>query len=111
MPREAAPAPIRWTGAGAMAETLTLDRRFKIVEVRLHLSAAGAGEFIITLDARAGAEHDANILTQDMAALADLDLPIEGDPWFFDTNDEVDFAWPNGDARTWGLEVWWVDLG
>lgn len=111
MPRLAAPAPIRWTGDEAMAETLTLDRRFKIVEVRLHLSAAGAGEFAITNDAHAGAEYDAEVLVQDMAALADLDVPIQNSPWFFDALDEVNFAWPNGDGRVWGLEVWWVDLG
>lgn len=113
MPREAAPTVWRATGDGAMAETLALPgaTRFKLVEIRLHLSAAGAGTFTVTLDSSAGSAYDSLIASQDMAAVADYKYNVAGDPHFFSENDEIDFAWSNGDGRTWGLEVWYVDLG
>lgn len=95
------------TGAVAIATTLAPAQSFRLVEVRVHLSAAGgAGDLTATVDAAAGAAYDINLLTQDMTALTDLiwqpDKPLQ-----FESGDEIDFAWANGAGRTYGLTIIW----
>lgn len=95
----------RATGAAAIASTLAPGRAFQLVEVRVHLSAAGgAGNLTATVDANAGAAYDAVLITQDMTAV--INLVWQPDyPLLFDSGDEIDFAWDNANTRTYGLEV------
>jgi glycerol-3-phosphate acyltransferase PlsY len=97
---------LRATAAnGAIAATLAPGRAFQLTEVRLHLSGAGgATNLTATVDANAGAAYDLNIITQDMTAVVNYiwqpDFPMH-----FDSGDEIDFAFSNGNNRTYGLEV------
>ena len=95
------------TGAAAIAYTLKPGVRFRLREVRIHLSAAGgAGNLTATVDAAAGAAYDAVLLTQDMTAVTDL----LWQPSFilqFEATDEVDFAWANGSTRTYGMTIYY----
>jgi hypothetical protein len=93
------------TGAAAIAKTVAPGKKWRLHEIRLHLSAAGgAANLTIKMDAGAGAAYDANLFTQDMTSVVDLlwqpELPIE-----FSATDEIDIAWANAAGRTYGLEV------
>jgi len=79
--------------------------RFRLHEIRIHLSAAGAaGDLTATVDAAAGAAYDLQILKQDMTSVTDLvwqpDQIMQ-----FEIGDEIDFAWANGSTRTYGLTI------
>lgn len=95
------------TGSGNIAESVDPGKAFYLVEVRLHLSAAGAAnDLTVTLDALAGAGYDVVLLTQDMTTVTDLvwrpDQPAQ-----FVNGDKIVIAWTNGSSRTYGLEVIW----
>lgn len=95
------------TGAVAIATTLAPAQAFRLVEVRIHLSAAGgAGNFTATVDAAAGAAYDINLITQDMTTVTNLIWQPER-PIQFESGDEIDFAWANGAGRTYGLTIIW----
>lgn len=96
---------------GAIAETLKPKSPFRLLEIRLKLNTAGttAEDFTINLDANAGPTHDINVITKDLSGEAvtswirrfgDDDAGKD-----FDNLDELDFAWPNTENRTYGLTV------
>jgi hypothetical protein len=94
------------TGTGNIAETLAPGVNWELREIRLHLSAnGGANNFTATMDAGAGAAYDAVILTQDMTSISDLSETWEPEEKRFRSDDELDFAWTNANARTYGLEI------
>lgn len=95
----------RATGAAAIASTLKPGQRFRLKEVRIHLSAAGgAGDFTATVDNGVGAAYDLQIIKQDMTSVLDLVWQPTA-PMAFEATDEIDFAWANAGTKTYGLEV------
>lgn len=95
------------TGDAAIAYTLKPGAKFRLREIRIHLSAAGgAGNLTATVDAAAGAAYDAVVYSQDMTAITDLfyqpTFPIQ-----FEAADKVDFAWPNALSKTYGLSIYY----
>jgi len=95
----------RETGSAALSTTLAPGRAFQLLEVRLHVSAAGgAGDFTAKVDAGAGSAYDITLIKQDMTSVTDFvwqpTLPMT-----FDKGDEIDFAWANAGGKTYGLEV------
>ena len=94
------------TGAGAMAETLTLVENFKLVSVSLHLDIAGGAveDFEMNVDDGVGAAYDVNVITEDTLTLLDLVFAPEGD-LFYLKGDKLIFTYTNTNARTWGLSV------
>ena len=93
------------TGAAAIAKTVAPGKRWVLLEVRLHLSAAGGtGNFTATMDAGAGAAYDCVLLTQDMSAATDVHWQPTR-PIVFSATDELDFEYVNTNASTYGLEV------
>ena len=98
------------TGVGALVHTLAPGRAFRLLEVRIHLSAAATQQdFTITLDSNEGAAYDLIFDTQDMTAVADH-VYRPAHPAIFMKGDELDFAWLNSDARTFGLEIIYQEL-
>lgn len=94
------------TGTGNIAETLAPGVEWELREIRLHLSAdGGANDFTVTMDAAAGSAYDTVILTQDMTSVSDLVEVYEPGERRFRSDDELDFAWTNANALTYGLEV------
>jgi len=78
-----------------------------MLEARLHLSAAATQEnYTITLDSALGADFDVVLATHAMAGVANVD-DVWGinEPRYFNADDELIFAFPNTDGRTFGLEV------
>lgn len=103
------PTVERATGAAALAMTLAPGVPFKIVGVRLHLSAAGGASenFTMTLDSGQAAAYDTVLLSQDMNTATDV---VDNTEHFFEADDEVDFAYANTNTRTYGLEVFWREV-
>jgi len=101
----------RATGAGALALTIAPGKPWVLLEVRVHLSAAGgAGNLTATMDAGAGAAYDCVLLTQDMTSAVNV-LWQPTRPHAFGSTDELDFAWANASERTFGIEVIYGTLG
>jgi len=91
---------------GALALDIAPDWDFELMEVRVHLNAAGgAGDLTVTLDALAGAEYDAVLFKQDMTAVTDL-VYIPAQPMQFARGDKLAVAWPNAGNKTYGAEVY-----
>ena len=107
-----------------VAETLTTTDTFKITLApgvpflyggfKLHLAGSvGATENLtVTLDAGAGVGagtvHDTLIYTKAMNSVTNVVLNYLDEPIpFLHKDDELDFAWANGDPEVWGLEVYW----
>ena len=82
---------------------------FELLEVRLHLSAAGANveNFTITLDSRLGSEYDVVLRTKAMNTVQDDVWAINSttERRFFFNGDTLVFAWANAGGKTYGLEV------
>ncbi len=100
------------TGSAAIAETLAPGRAWRLVDIRVHLSGAGgAANLTATLDHSGGAAYDNVILTQDMSSIVDMSISDSGFvPMSFDAGTELDIAWTNGSARTYGLELVWQEI-
>lgn len=98
----------RATGAVAVAMTIAPGVAWQLEEVRVHLSATGgaAENLTATMDAGAGAAYDTVILSQAMAAVADIVYRPER-PHIFTSTDELDIAYANSNGRTYGIEVYW----
>jgi len=95
-------------GAGVLAEVVTPGAACALLEVRLHLSAAGgaAEPFQVRDNSGAGAEYDTILREWNMNLLADVHwLPDR--PILYATTDSIDLYYGNANNRTWGLEVIW----
>jgi len=96
------------TGAGAIAEVVTPGAACALIEVRLHLSAAGGAVelFEVRDNSGAGAVYDIVLRSWGMNLLADVHwLPDR--PILYAAADTITFAYTNSNGRTWGLEVIW----
>lgn len=94
-----------FTGAAVMADSITIDESFQLKEIRIHLSAVGAGgNFTATVDSAAGAAYDLNIATQDMTSVVDY-IFQPNTPMQFEKGDKINFAWANAGGKTYGLTV------
>ena len=95
------------TGGGAMAETLSHAVRYRVLEFRVHLSAAGgtASEaFTATMDADQGVAYDYLLFSQDMELATDAGYLPDSEQWFEDA-DKIVFSYTNTTTETWGLTV------
>ena len=97
----------RATGAAAIAFSITPpDQAIEIIAVKLALSAAGgaAENFTVTVNSATLAAYDVVLFAQDMNAVQDL-MWLPNQPVPVLNKDVIDFAYNNGNTRTYGLEV------
>ena len=100
------PFILRVTGAAAIAYTFAPTLPCRLLEVRLHLSAAGgADNFTITLDSAGGAVYDTVLHSEDMTLVTDAHYKPNPPVWLTNSGDELEFAWTNASTRTYGLEI------
>ena len=96
------------TGAAAIALSTTEARRFKLVRVTVHFSAAPttAEDFTLTLNSNAGAAYDTVLFSNDpsVGAVTDLVFTPDSDQ-VYESGDELDAAFPNTDAVTYGIQI------
>lgn len=93
-----------------VAQVDSVDVDFKIIEVRLHLSAdGGAGDLTITLESNDDPVYNVNLVTQDMTTVQDF-------VWrptpraLFQSGDKIKIVWANASTRVYGLEVIWAHV-
>lgn len=95
-------------GSAAIGMTITYGQQFRLLRLELHLSAAPttSQNFTITRDSKKKTAYDVNYYTRDLSvgSVTDLVIPY-GDGYEFPAKDEIDVAYTNTDARTWGIRV------
>lgn len=95
--------------SGAIAKSITPTAQFKLLSVTLHLNIAGttSENFTVTLNAGDGAVYDTVFLKQDLSvgSVTDLVWSPDNDEGIFESDDVIDVAWPNTEARTYGLRI------
>ncbi|MBW2308516.1 MAG: hypothetical protein JRG73_16440 [Deltaproteobacteria bacterium] len=104
----------RATGTGAIAESVTMTDKWRIMQIRLHLSGASAAEdLIVSIDSAVSAVYDAVLVTQAMNGLTDYAYMFGdgSDGQIVDGGDAVNIDYPNSNGRTWGLEVAYRGVG
>ena len=93
---------------GAIADAIAPKRHFRLLRVELHLSAAPttSQSFTVTLDAGDGETYDALLYSRDLSvgSVTDLVVPF-GEGYEFEPDDEIDIAYTNTDAVTYGLRT------
>jgi hypothetical protein len=97
------------TGTGAIAVSYSPNSRFWLESITMHLSAAGmtTEDFTVTLNANDGAAYDAVLLRRDLSVGSVVDLLWQpaGGPLLCEAGDAIVVAWPNTEARTYGLRI------
>lgn len=93
----------KFTGAGAIAETLAPGVPFRLLRIEAHWSAAPttSENFTVTLDAANGATYDA-VLTSVNPSTTSATSVVNtyGEGFEFEAKDEIDIAYANTDTRT-----------
>lgn len=111
---------VRWayfTGVEgeAMDVSVTSTSEWRLMQVRLHLTAAsGVENFVVQMDSDEGALHNTVLLTVAMNGLTDTTFMLGdgSDGQILDKNDVVDFTYANATAQLqWGLEVVYRSVG
>lgn len=99
------------TGATAIAATLTAYDTVTIKQVVVHFSAApvASENFVITLDAYAGAAYDTVLYTVDPSVSSITDLVWIPDDGAFTMvyGDELDITFANTNTNTIGISVYY----
>lgn len=96
------------TGAAAMAASKTLYRPAKLTEVSVKFSAAPttSENFVITLDANAGAAYDKILYTVDPSSGAATSIVWQPDsPLWLEPGDVIAVTYTNTDTRTYGVQI------
>jgi len=99
----------KWVKTATAAISTSIPKQgrpWAILEVRLHLSAAGgaAENFSLTINSGDGAEYDTPLLAQNMNAVQSL-VWIPDTPHVLFPDDALDIAYVNTNTRTYGLTI------
>lgn len=93
------------TGSAALSKQLTsIEPNWFIVEIRLHLNAAGGSGYFTCVINAVGSEYDTICFSQDMTDITDMHWQPDN-PIPLTNNDTFDITWANANSRTYGLEV------
>lgn len=96
----------RATGSSAINHALTLTERWRLHEVRLHLSSASTQETLtIYIDSGTGTAYDTVLYSVDMSTGYSDVVWRPDQPLYIEADDAVDVTWTNTDGRTYGLEI------
>lgn len=97
------------TGTGTIALSTTMSKAFRLVSVTCHFSAAPTTSESITatLNALDGAAYDTVLLKTNpsQGALTDIVYMPDGHGLIFEAGDQIDVAFTNTDARTYGCRI------
>ena len=92
--------------SGAIDFTVTPAAQWELYEIRVHLGAGGAAtNLTATLSAGAGSKHDEVLWTQAMSGVVNTTTTFDPPVRFTHYADELDIAYLNGGAATYGVEV------
>jgi len=103
------------SGSADMNALFALDRRFRLVFVRVHfVGGAGTAPLHVEVQSAGGSAFDARLFTIHRAGVGrDVHLRVpaqeslEPSPWTFQPGDQLLLTWTNPDAgtMTWGASV------
>lgn len=97
------------TGAGAIALSSTMAAQFRLLSVTVHFDAAPTTpeDLTVTLNANDGAAYDTVLLRTDPSsgAVTDIVYLPEGQGMICEAGDEIDVAYTNTDANTYGVRI------
>ena len=93
-------------GAVAVSAEVPAGMAYRVISVGAHFSAAPttAGSLTVTLDAKEGSEYDTLLQTASMVGITDWLWQPDQD-LILVAGDQVDVAYANPDARTYGVRV------
>ena len=92
--------------SGAIALVVDPAAAFKLVSLSLHFNTAPttSENLTVTLDSGQGAAYDTVLYKRDPSVGSLTDLYVEfGDNFVFASDDHLDVAYANTDARTYGI--------
>lgn len=95
-------------GVAAIGATLTYGQKFRLLKMELHIDTAPttSQDFTITLDSKRSSRYDNVIYKRDLSVGSVTDILYHfSDKDVYDAGDEIDIAYTNTDARTWGIRV------
>ena len=105
----ATPVVTAATGAAAIATSYAPGVAFWLEGVTCHFNSAPttSEDFTITLNAKAGAVYDAVLMRVNLALAAGVDIAWlpDGGPRLCEAGDAIDVAFPNSNAKTYGLRI------
>ena len=82
---------------------------FRLLGVRMHLSAAGTTteNFTVTCNAGDGSAYDAVLLKRNLSvgSVVDLVWSPTGKQHIYEADDVIEVAWTNTELRTYGLVI------
>jgi len=103
------------SGGGDIAEGFALQRRFRLVFVRIHfVGGSGVAPLVLSLDSAHGAAYDVELFRiveagtgKDVHLRLTADESAEPSAWTFAAGDALRVSWSNPDsgAMSWGIEV------
>ncbi len=96
-----------------IAEVFTPTGPCEVLEIRVHLSAAGdANNLTVTIDSANGDAYDTVVQTVAMAATQDIHRTGDDDKFILATGDALNIDWANAGqpASTVSIEIVWRAL-
>ena len=96
------------TGSGAISTTTAIAAKHRVIAITCHFSAAPttSENFVIKIDANAGAAYDTTLFTTNPSASAATDIFWQpDDELLMVSGDEIAVTFTNTDARTYGLRI------
>lgn len=98
------------TGSGAIAISVQLKDVYRLIEVRLTISAATTDldDFAVAIDSELGAVYDhllcAPSADEDLTAVTSFRYADPVPPVIF-PGDSLKITWPNTGTKTWAVEI------
>lgn len=96
------------TGTGAIALSTAMAKRFRLINITVHFNSAPTTSEALTvkLNASGGAAYDTTLLYVNPSSSATTDIVYIPDaPLICEPGDEIDLAFANSDARTYGARI------
>ena len=102
---------VQYTGAAAVNINYNPGVPFKLLEVRVHLSAAGGASenLVVKSDDVSGSAYDTVYLTENMNTVADLVDSLDT-PSYFKEGDGLLITYTNTNTRTYGITITVEDI-
>jgi len=93
--------------SGAVAVTVAPGHPWRLIELRFHNASGSlaATKLTATMDAGAGAKHDALVYSVSMSSNSNLRKAFTPPLTFSHEDDELDFAYLNGSGAAYGFEI------
>jgi hypothetical protein len=96
------------TGSGALSTSTALSAAFRLTSVTVNFNAAPttSENLTVTVNANDGAAYDTVLFSVDPSATSATDIVfIPDNDLVFESGDEIDVAFTNTDANTFGLRI------